>query len=177
MTRTYLKKDQLNSTISGPFSREFSFCKQELFSSLFSWILEFFICRSSILLYQTRNLITRFSLLVCTSSPLGLGNTRLPDENFNASSSVEPYKPSDARLGSNTSWVSEGAQEFLQIRFQPYPKLVTGVATQGNPHHYWFVTLYNLLYSSDGVMWLYYEHEGQPGSRKVKVSVISGNLW
>jgi len=80
---------------------------------------------------------------------------------------VNPYKPSDARLRTNTSWVSEGVYEFLQISFQPYSKLVTGVATQGNPHHYWFVIRYNLLYSSDGVTWSYYEHEGQPGSRKV----------
>jgi len=116
-------------------------------------------------------------LLVCSSSPLGLGNRQLPDENFNASSSVNPYKPSDARLRTNTSWVSEGAYEFLQISFQPYSKLVTGVATQGNPHHYWFVTRYNLLHSLDGVTWSYYEHEGQPGSRKVKVSVISRNVY
>ena len=110
--------------------------------------------------------------LVCSSSPLGLGNRQLPDENFNASSSLNPFKPSDARLHANTSWVIKGAHnEFLQISFQPHSKLVTGVVTQGNPHNDWFISLYNLLYSSDGVTWSYYEHEGQPGSRKVKFNV------
>ncbi|KAJ7351032.1 hypothetical protein OS493_037214 [Desmophyllum pertusum] len=102
---------------------------------------------------------------ICSPSPLGLGNHQLHDENFNASSSVSPYKPSDARLHSNTSWVNEGVEsgQFLQISFQPHSKLITGVATQGNPHNGGWVIRYNLLYSLDGVTWSYY---GAAGSRK-----------
>lgn len=117
-------------------------------------------------------------MTVCSSSPLGLGNRQLPDQNFNASSSVDPFRPSDARLHENTSWVNEGLaiNLFLQISFQHHSKLITGVATQGNPDNDWWVTRYNLLYSSDGVTWSYYEYEGAPGSRKVNFSLVSRYL-
>ena len=73
--------------------------------------------------------------LVCNSSSLGLSNHELSDLNFNASSSFSPFAPRDARLYANTSWANEGysSEEFLQISFHPYSKLITGVATQGNP--------------------------------------------
>ncbi|KAL9963525.1 hypothetical protein ACROYT_G027040 [Oculina patagonica] len=104
---------------------------------------------------------------ICSSSPFGLSNHKLPDQNFNASSSSSPFRPSDARLNANTSWVNEGTfNQFLQISFQPHSKRITGVATQGNPHNDWWVTRYNLQYSSDGVTWSYYEFFRAPGSRK-----------
>ena len=59
---------------------------------------------------------------------MGLSNHMLPDQNFNASSSLAPFKPSDARLhASNASWVDDGVENdrFLQISFQPLSKLVT----------------------------------------------------
>ena len=85
--------------------------------------------------------------LVCNPSSLGLSNHELSDLNFNASSSFSPFAPRDARLYANTSWANEGysSEEFLQISFHPYSKLITGVAT----------------------------HAGKPSSRLVDLSLLS----
>lgn len=107
---------------------------------------------------------------ICSPTALGLGDNKLPDQNFNASSSLHPFRPSDARLhAAGSSWVSDGVEKdrFLQISFQPHPRLITSVATEGSPGHDWWVVLYNLQYSLDGVTWFYYENENSPGSRKV----------
>ena len=110
---------------------------------------------------------------------MGLGDNKLPDQNFNASSSLHPFRPSDARLhAANSSWVSDGVEKdkFLQISFQPHPRLITSVATEGSPGHDWWVVLYNLQYSLDGVTWFYYENENSPGSRKVMQKFLSPQL-
>ena len=108
--------------------------------------------------------------LVCNPSSLGLSNHELSDLNFNASSSFSPFAPRDARLYANASWANEGysSDEFLQISFHPYSKLITGVATQGNPHHDWWIYRYYLQYSLDGFTWSFYEAASYPGSRKVR---------
>ena len=110
------------------------------------------------------------TFLVCSPSSLGLSNHELSDLNFNASSSFSPFAPRDARLYANTSWANEGysSEEFLQISFHPYSKLITGVATQGNPHHDWWIYRYYLQYSLDGFTWSFYEVASYPGSRKVR---------
>ena len=116
--------------------------------------------------------------LVCNPSSLGLSSHQLSDLNFNTSSSFSPFVAGDARLYANTSWANEGysSDESLQISFHPYSKLITGVATQRNPHHDWWIYRYHLQYSLDGFTWSFHEVASYPGSRKVRYRDLYANL-
>ena len=107
----------------------------------------------SILVY-----FTPFSLSIACSlaSALGMEDGRISDWSITASASFKQYVPNNSRLHSNSSWVSSNINQFLQISFQPNFKLITGVATQGDPQHGWWVTRYQLKYSEDAIDWHWY---------------------
>jgi len=73
---------------------------------------------------------------------------------------LSSFKARDARLWiKSTSWVSGilDSNPWIQISLAPEIKLVSGVATQGNPTHDWWTTSYTLKHSMTGKTWRDYE--------------------
>ena len=85
------------------------------------------------------------------------------------------YSAKKARLNSRHSWRNNGCwaaatndlHQWLQVDLGGYTK-VTRVATQGSGYRYlkWRVTKFKIQYSSDGVIWRFYE---EPGNSNAKV--------
>ena len=72
-------------------------------------------------------------------------------------------KAKDARLRlKSISWVCGilDSSPWLQVSFAPEVKLVSGIATQGNPSHDWWTTSYTLKHSMTGKTWQEYERDG-----------------
>lgn len=105
-------------------------------------------------------------IVVCTSPAFGLANHRIPDSKITASSAgiwfLTVFKPHLARLHASTAWVAGllDLNPYLQISFSPIRRLITGIATQGNPGHDWWTTSYVLTYSINEYNWMYYKTQG-----------------
>lgn len=106
--------------------------------------------------------------LVCSSPPLGMQDGRILNHQLASSSegmwlNLKFFKAKDARLRlKSLSWVSGllDSNPWLQVNFAPEIKLISGVATQGNPSHSWWTTSYTLKHSMTGKTWRDYEKEG-----------------
>ena len=75
----------------------------------------------------------------------------------------QSFKAKDARLKlQSLSWVSGilDSSPWLQVSFAPEIKIISGIATQGNPSHDWWTTSFTLKYSMTGKIWQDYEKEG-----------------
>ena len=73
------------------------------------------------------------------------------------------FRAKDARLRLRSlSWVSGilDSNPWLQVSFAPEIKLISGIATQGNPSHDWWTTSYTLQHSMTGKAWQEYEQHG-----------------
>jgi hypothetical protein len=107
-----------------------------------------------------------FGFLVCTSPALGMADKRIPDSQVTASSAglwfFTIFKPHFARLQGSSAWVAGllDLNSYLQVNFAPRKRLVTGVATQGNPYHDWWTTSYILEYSLNERDWISYKRNG-----------------
>ena len=103
--------------------------------------------------------------VVCRSPPVGMQDGWILDQQLTASSegmwlNLRVFKPRDARLWQlSTSWVSSviDRHPWIQISFAPEIKLISGIATQGNPSHDWWTTSYTLKYSIIGKSWRDYK--------------------
>lgn len=75
----------------------------------------------------------------------------------------QSFKAKDARLKlQSLSWVSGilDSSPWLQVSFAPEIKIISGIATQGNPSHDWWTTSFTLKYSMTGKIWQDCEKEG-----------------
>ena len=71
------------------------------------------------------------------------------------------FRARDARLRlKSISWVSAllDSDPWLQVSLAPEIKLISGIATQGNPSHDWWTTSYTLKHSMTGKTWRDYEN-------------------
>ena len=89
---------------------------------------------------------------------------------------LQSFEAKEARLRlKSISWVS-GILDFspwLQVSFAPEIKIVSGIATQGNPSHDWWTTSYTLKHSMAGKTWRDYEKEGFEEVSKVNTYIIA----
>lgn len=113
--------------------------------------------------------VNNFSiLLVCSSPPLGMQDGRILNHQLTASSdgmwlNLKTFEAKDARLRlASLSWVSAilDSSPWLQVSFAPEIKIISAIATQGNPSYDWWTTSYTLKHSMTGKIWRYYEKEG-----------------
>lgn len=91
---------------------------------------------------------------------LGLENNQIPDSSITASSHY--YRASQGRLHyQQGSWLAQihSAEQWFQVDFVNWTK-VTGVAIQGNPYSYWWITKFKLAYSYDGKFFSDYKEDG-----------------
>ena len=85
----------------------------------------------------------------------------------------QSFKAKDARLRlKSLSWVCGflDSSPWLQVSFAPEVKIISGIATQGNPSHDWWTTSYTLKHRMTGKIWRHYEKEGFEEASKVKYS-------
>ena len=114
---------------------------------------------------------------------LGMQNGQIPDSSLSASSVLTAADGSqNGRLhlqagnGLNGAWrpSTDDTDQWMQVDFNA-EKQVTAVATQGRETGNFWVTMYTLSYSSDG---LNYTHCQQEGVTKVPAptNVVKGTL-
>lgn len=90
----------------------------------------------------------------------------------------EYYKAKDARLKvQSLSWVCSymDSTPWLQVSFAPEIKLISGIATQGNPSHDWWTTSYTLKHSMTGKTWQEHERQGFTEASEMIAGVYCGN--
>ncbi|GBL83651.1 hypothetical protein AVEN_148964-1, partial [Araneus ventricosus] len=96
--------------------------------------------------------------------PLIDGPNPLPDTNLKASSSKTPLSGPDAiRLeikGAKKAWTPAETDEkqFIEVDLGDI-RAVYGIVTKGKESAKEFVTSYQLLYSTDGIAYSYYQDE------------------
>ena len=92
---------------------------------------------------------------------LGLENNDIPHSAITASSEYSGYRASQGRLYQQGSWVADtrGTEQWFQVDFVNRTK-VTGVAIQGNPYWWYWVTKFKLAYSYDGEFFSDYREDG-----------------
>ena len=89
---------------------------------------------------------------------LGMERRGIKDSHINASSFVTGKEPYKARLNVFGCWMAakNNTEQYLEISFVPDTKIVTKIATQGDPRAMNWVTEYTIEYSPDGRLWSNY---------------------
>ncbi|XP_028419311.1 von Willebrand factor-like [Dendronephthya gigantea] len=98
---------------------------------------------------------------------LGMENGKILDTQITASSSLPHYGVENARLNLNARGNRYGAwrprtttREWLQVNFGGRA-IVTEILTQGRSNANWFVTIYYVSYSKDGISFTIYHEKGR----------------
>ncbi|KXJ24955.1 Retinoschisin [Exaiptasia diaphana] len=92
----------------------------------------------------------------CSSPPVGLSDNRITNNKITGSSTgqwgLTYYYPYMARLNGKSSWVVSlvDYSMYLDIDLAPQLRLITGIATQGNPDKDWWTTKYTINYRLNG---------------------------
>ena len=102
---------------------------------------------------------------------LGMESGTIPDSHISASSQWDSsHAPFQGRLHFQGVFFKSGSwsarrndlSQWLQVDLGSQYIKVTRVATQGRNGHSQWVTRYKLLYSKDGLNFLYYTEQGKP---------------